>query len=177
MNSCFIESANTPDFQAIAFSLVWEYLQESNALSIKKCGFDFDIETMIDQFHHEFDIYIPPKGLLFLIYVDGRCVGLGGLKELSEKRAELKRLYLRPQYRGNGIGKKLLFRLMEYAEQRGYQKLLLEGACFQERAYHLCKKEGFYEIPPFDEIESPQPFHSFIYCMEYTFPQKVVTAS
>ena len=62
---------------------------------------------------------------------------------------ELKRMYVRPQFRGLGFGKLLLDHLADHARTRGVGLLRLETGIHQKAAIRLYEREGFHRIPPF----------------------------
>lgn len=91
----------------------------------------------------------------FVISQDGVAAGCGGV-QLFESYAELKRMYVRPQFRGLGLGKRILAHLSEYAAQRGITVLRLETGISQTEAIGMYQGFGFERIPPFgDYREDP----------------------
>lgn len=85
----------------------------------------------------------------FVAYLDGQPVGCGGVQLFGEEYAELKRMYVRPQFRGQGVGKQLLAHLQALAYKRGLRVLRLETGVFQTEAIGLYQRFGFRRIPPF----------------------------
>jgi len=55
----------------------------------------------------------PPGGILYMLVVEGEVAGMGALRKLSDEVGEVKRMYNRPHYRGRGLGKKMLKRLLD----------------------------------------------------------------
>ncbi|WP_160133437.1 GNAT family N-acetyltransferase [Halococcus salsus] len=79
-----------------------------------------------------------------VVAVDGDdVVGCVYLYELTDDEAEIKRLYVREAYRGRGVGRRLLERLIEVAENEGYRSLRLDTAPYMEGAQHLYRQLGF----------------------------------
>jgi ribosomal protein S18 acetylase RimI-like enzyme len=79
-----------------------------------------------------------------LVAVDGEeVVGCVYLYDLTGDEAEVKRLYVREAYRGRGLGRRLLERLVEAAERDGYDSLRLDTAPYMEGAQHLYRDLGF----------------------------------
>ena len=66
--------------------------------------------------------YAEPDGRLLLILVEGKIAGCIALRKLEENICEMKRLYLRDEFRGFGLGNKLIERLIEEARLIGYKK-------------------------------------------------------
>lgn len=91
----------------------------------------------------------------FVIYQDGVAAGCGGV-QFFDDYAELKRMYVRPQFRGLGLGKRMVAHLSEHAAQRGIKVLRLETGISQTEAIGLYKSFGFEQIPSFgDYFEDP----------------------
>ncbi|HOL37964.1 MAG TPA: GNAT family N-acetyltransferase [Rubrivivax sp.] len=97
--------------------------------------------------------YAPPHGVLLLALVDGApggCVALRPLADVDYPNAcEMKRLYVRPAYRGLGLGRRLAQALMAQATRAGYATMLLDTLDDMEAARGLYATLGFVEIPPF----------------------------
>jgi len=85
----------------------------------------------------------------FLARHDDTLVGCGGVQFFGTEYAEVKRMYVRPRYRGLGLGKLLLNHLAEYSRRRGITVLRLETGIHQDAAIGLYVHVGFQRIPPF----------------------------
>jgi ribosomal protein S18 acetylase RimI-like enzyme len=85
----------------------------------------------------------------FVIRKDGVPAGCGGVKLVGSEYAEIKRMYVRPQFRGAGLAKLMLDHLTEYARERGLALVRLETGIHQEAAIGLYERAGFRRIPPF----------------------------
>lgn len=85
----------------------------------------------------------------FLLRHDGVPAGCGGVMLAGREYAELKRMYVRPRFRGAGLAKLLLRHLTEHARARGARLLRLETGIRQEAAIGLYERAGFRPIPPF----------------------------
>ena len=85
----------------------------------------------------------------FVLRVDGEPAGCGGIKLCGREYGELKRMYVRPKYRGNGFGKLILHHLAEFALAHEITLLRLETGIHQQAAIRLYEQAGFYKIPPF----------------------------
>jgi putative acetyltransferase len=85
----------------------------------------------------------------FLIRNDGIVVGCGGIQLFGAEYGEVKRMYVRPQFRGLGLGKLMLDHLTDYARSRGVGLLRLETGIHQHAAIKLYERSGFRSIPPF----------------------------
>ncbi len=87
----------------------------------------------------------------FVIRVGGAPAGCGGIKLFGTEYGELKRMYVRPRFRGRGLAKLLLDHLADYAGSRGVGILRLETGIHQHAAIGLYERAGFQRIPPFGE--------------------------
>lgn len=85
----------------------------------------------------------------FVARQDGTPVGCCGVLLVAGQYAELKRMYVRPDFRGSGIGRLLLERVAEYSRNAGQTLLRLETGIYQKAAIVLYEREGFRRIPPF----------------------------
>lgn len=100
-----------------------------------------------------------PEGRLYLARWDGAAAGCGALRKLDGGRCELKRLYVRPAFRGHRIGEALLERLIGDARAIGYRHMLLDTLPALDSALRLYRRFGFHEIPRYND----SPLASTIY--------------
>lgn len=98
----------------------------------------------------------------FVVYVDGAPAACGGVQLFRGEYAELKRMYVRPQYRGNGLGKHLVEHLSRHAADQGIDVIRLETGIWQVEAIGLYARMGFERIPPF----GPYRLDPVSLCME-----------
>src|SRR5258706_2607101 len=70
--------------------------------------------------------YAPSRGRLYLLFDDGIVAGCAGLRPLEGDAAEIKRLYVRPQFRKHGFGRLLAEKLVQDARQIGYRSIYLD---------------------------------------------------
>jgi len=103
--------------------------------------------------------YAPPSGALFVAYVpaEGRSLSAGcaALRRLSSGICEMKRLFVRPEYRGLGIGRLLAGRTIEEARALGYKAMRLDTLARLKGAVALYRSLGFERIAPY--CENPLP--------------------
>ena len=85
----------------------------------------------------------------FVIRDDGVAAGCGGIKLVGTEYGELKRMYVRPQFRGRRLGELLIDHLAEYARSHSIETLRLETGIHQHAAIALYERVGFTRIPPF----------------------------
>jgi putative acetyltransferase len=97
--------------------------------------------------------YAAPGGYLLLAFVDGELAGCGALRSLADadyaNACEMKRLYVRPGFRGVGLGRVLAQALLDEARRAGYSAMLLDTLDDMESARELYASLGFAEIPPY----------------------------
>ena len=97
--------------------------------------------------------YADPRGALLLASVGGRVAGCCALRPLDgsdyTNAAEMKRLYVRPDFRGIGLGRQLSEAILDEARRAGYSCVLLDTLDDMEAARALYEDLGFEEIPPY----------------------------
>ena len=96
----------------------------------------------------------------FIIRVNATPAGCGGVQLFGTDYGEIKRMYIRPQFRGLGLAKLMLDHLASYARDRGVTILRLETGIHQHEAIGLYERAGFQTIPPFGEYK-PDPLSRF----------------
>jgi GNAT superfamily N-acetyltransferase len=101
----------------------------------------------------------PPDGIFYLIRANGRLAGMGGLRRLSRETTEIKRVYVRPAFRGMRLGEQILERLLSDALSFGYQTACLDTGPFMQAAHRLYEQYGFVDCQPYDGVEVPAAFH------------------
>ena len=110
--------------------------------------------------------YAPPRGSLMLAYVDGKPAGALGLQPVPEgarvpgvgaETGELKRMFVRPEFRRHGVGRALLVRSADEARIRGYDSLVLTtSAEMMPLAQHLYESMAYTETVPYRD-DMPYP--------------------
>jgi len=98
-------------------------------------------------------VYAPPDGRLLLARIDGRPIGTAALRRLGEGTCEAKRLFVDPAYRGHGVARALLARLVEDARGAGYREMYGDTLPSMKQALRLYNQIGFVEVGPY----SPKP--------------------
>jgi len=94
--------------------------------------------------------YAPPGGRLLLAIFDGQTAGCVALHKIENDVCEMKRLYVRPQFRGKGLGKALAERIIHEAREIGYKKLRLDTVePVMRAAVAMYRQLGFQEIEPY----------------------------
>lgn len=97
--------------------------------------------------------YAPPRGALMLARAGSELVGCCALRPLDTvdypNACEMKRLYVRPALRRDGVGRRLAEAVMEAAQQAGYAFILLDTLSEMETARAMYQDLGFTEVPPY----------------------------
>jgi len=112
-----------------------------------------------------------PHGVYYLLELDGAIIGMGALHQIREGAGEIKRMYIRPQYRGKGYGKALLQRLLQKAKGFGYRSVYLDSGRFMTAAHKLYRSFGFIECNGYPETEIPPQFKPQWLFMEKTLEE------
>ncbi len=101
----------------------------------------------IDDFENT---YVANGGAFLVITEEGRVIGTGALHRLEEKVCEIKRLWVLPEFQGQGLGRRMMEQLLAIAREKGYAKVRLETTpAYQVKAYNFYRRLGFYEIPTY----------------------------
>lgn len=87
----------------------------------------------------------------FVTRYDDEPAGCGGIKIFPSEYGEVKRMYVRPEHRGLGLGKAMLNHLAKYAQKQGVNLLRLETGVFQVEAVGLYERHGFLRRAPFGQ--------------------------
>lgn len=137
-------AAETPDHIAQARALFLEYAQ-SLGFSLCFQSFDQELASLPGE-------YAPPEGRLLLATYDNLLAGCVALHKLEPGICEMKRLYLRPSFRGKKIGRALAERAIAEAREIGYARMRLDTiATTMADAVALYRALGFREISPYRE--------------------------
>lgn len=110
-------------------------------------------------------IYAPPRGRLLLAVHDGEPAGCVALRPHDDVTCELKRLYVRPGFRGHAIGGKLVTALIAAAREIGCRRMVLDSHVSMTQAHRLYEAVGFERVPtPSDFPEALKPLVVFMEC-------------
>jgi len=136
-----IKQAATPAEVEQARELLVEY---ANSLDFELCFQAFERELA--------DLpgaYAPPRGRLLLAYWEGALAGVIALRPYGDQDCEMKRFYVRPAFRGKGIGKALTAALLAAARAEGYRRMVLDTVPSMAAAIALYKGLGFTATDPY----------------------------
>jgi len=94
--------------------------------------------------------YRMPNGRLLIAIKDSDVVGCIALRKLTDDACEMKRLFLRPQFRGQGLGREMVQRIIDEAREIGYERMRLDTLPrWMDQAIALYEQFGFRDIPPY----------------------------
>ena len=109
-------------------------------------------EAALQEFWEEIDLFLPPKGRLYVARnANGDLIGCGSLKTIDVGAGELKRLYVKPEARGSGLGRHLVELRIQAAREMGLSRMLVDSLKANVEMRGLYAKLGFEEIEFYPE--------------------------
>ena len=140
-NNIVFKIADTKQEFNAAKNLFQQYAQ---SLDIDLCFQNFNDELITIEKQ-----YKKPAGALLLAYKNNSAVGCAGIRQLDKETAELKRMFVQPEYRQFKIGKKILELAIDIAKNLKYKRIRLDTLPTMTKAQSLYRAFGFYEITPY----------------------------
>jgi putative acetyltransferase len=142
-----IVEADSPDLVGVAAGLFREYAA-SLPFSIEYQGFEAELAALPGK-------YAPPSGRLLLAMDGANAAGCVALREIGTEQwgriCEMKRLYVRPAYRGRGLGRCLAERVVDEARELGYAGMRLDTSGDMGAAIHVYRALGFRPIDRYND--------------------------
>lgn len=136
-----LREATLPADSERLLAVIHEYIAWLD-MDLSYRGFDQEMA----QFNELFTL---PSGLFLMAQVDDEIAGCGGLLRHTASTAEVKRLFVRPAFRGLQLGEKLVAALIARARQLGFERLILDAVPQTVVAQALYRAIGFQEIEPY----------------------------
>jgi ribosomal protein S18 acetylase RimI-like enzyme len=130
---------------------------EAGRLLFKEYALSLNIDLCFQHFEDELNTlpthYAKPRGTLLIAFANNELAGCCALRPIDSvdfvNACEMKRLYVRPNFRGLGIGRLLAESILDYARLAEYDSILLDTLDDMESARALYEELGFEEIPPY----------------------------
>jgi len=152
-----IVSADTNELVEHVIKLSQEYVSWM-ITAIQEHYPEFDITEFTSE--HEYDDvrkkfpgeHVLPYGRLFLAFSGGEVGGCVALGKLSDTVCEMRTLYVRPAFRGMGVGKTLAEASLHVAREIGYSHMRLDTLSFMDSALGLYRSLGFHDIEPYRNV-------------------------
>jgi ribosomal protein S18 acetylase RimI-like enzyme len=123
-------------------------------------GVDLSLQNFDEELQNLPGEYVPPDGAILMAIYDGEIAGCVALHKISDDICEMKRLYVRPKFRGEGLGKILAMTIIEEARAADYQSMRLDTLPPMTSAIGLYESLGFQSIAPYRH--SPLPGAKFM---------------
>ena len=136
-----IRQASTPEDLAAARALFEEYATW--------LGVDLCFQRFKEELASLPGLYAPPRGRLLLALVGDEVAGCVGLRPMDEMVCEMKRLFVRPAFRGSGVGRRLAETVILEARNTGYRRMRLDTLPSMHPALQLYASLGFIRCPAY----------------------------
>lgn len=112
-------------------------------------GRDLSFQNLEDELNDPAKKYTSPEGELLVAVEGSEVLGMVAYHRHSAMRCEMKRLYVKPEYRGMKLGEMLVYEIIRHARQAGYKEMVLDTIVPLQAAIQLYKKVGFEECEPY----------------------------
>ncbi len=137
-----LEEVNSNKGYKFAVKLFKEY--------VSQLGIDLEFQNFNKEIRNISVEYARPNGVIIIAYINKKePIGCVGIRKFEETICELKRMYLKIEYRELGIGKALLREAIKKGKELGYYKIRLDTLPSMLKAIDLYRNKGFYEIKPY----------------------------
>jgi ribosomal protein S18 acetylase RimI-like enzyme len=142
-----IAEARWPDDRTTVEALFREY--------VSSLAEDISFQNVDDELSHLPGKYARPGGVVLIAWDGGEAAGAVAYRMVEPGVAEMKRLYVRPVFRGRDLGRELAGELIEDARTRGYRTMLLDTLASMQSARALYRDLGFAPVAPY--YDNPLP--------------------
>ncbi|NVM17203.1 MAG: GNAT family N-acetyltransferase [Candidatus Lokiarchaeota archaeon] len=116
------------------------------------------VQNYVEKTLKEISSYFPPEGIYYIIQKNSFTIGMGALRTIKSGIGEIKRMYIRPEYRGNGYGKEILEILLQKGKEFEFSSIRLDTGKFMVAAQQVYRLAGFQERGQYLESEVPKFF-------------------
>ena len=138
-------------------SILTEYMTFlANEMIKPPWNYNIDVESGVNFSMKNLDKFAEPDGRLLLVEVDSEIAGTISLRKIREDAGEIKRMYVKPKFRGKKLGNLLIEKVIEISQRNKFSKLYLDTAHFMSSAISLYKKYGFKETTSYPESVIPK---------------------
>lgn len=121
----------------------------SDVTAVRELILEYAESTGVDLSFQDFQTEIATLETFYEALFLARDAGCVALHRLDDETCEMKRLYVRPQFRGTGLGRQLALRLIDEARARGYKRMRLDTLPSMDSAQKLYESLGFVDIEPY----------------------------
>jgi ribosomal protein S18 acetylase RimI-like enzyme len=140
-NSIVYKKLETEGEISMAKELIIEY--------VKWLNHDLCFQNIDEELDNFPEKYKEPEGTFIIAKDNDNVVGCVAIKKLDNKICEMKRLFVKDEYKKNGIGEKLVEKIIEESKIKKYERMRLDTLNTMDAALNLYRKNGFYEIEPY----------------------------
>ena len=130
-----------------------DYIEEVKGLIIeylKRLGRDLSFQNVDEELSDPAKKYTAPEGeLLVAVNDNDEVIGMVAYHRHNDERCEMKRLYVKPETRGQHVGDVLVSEIVSHARDAGYKEMVLDTIVPLKAAISLYKKNGFEECEPY----------------------------
>lgn len=138
-----------------------EYFRWVNAELGAEFGIGLDVDAMISRDLNELEIYLPPRGALFVALDGDDLVGMIFLTPIRDDTAQIRRMYVRASHRRQGLGGTLFDAAVQAARNIGHARVLLESPRSWAGAHDVYRTHGFDVVPVYPESEVPEHLRQY----------------
>ena len=162
-----ITFATAPDELSGVAELTRRYLEWDLSEFETVSGMSLSVDEYVSNTVDNLEDYMPPEGRLAMARDEtGKLLGIVLLKRLATGTAEIKRLFVDPEARGEGLGRKLVGRLLEEAREIGYEQVFLDTGTYMPAAHRLYQSFGFRDTDPYPGSENDEDVQKFLRFMK-----------
>jgi len=159
--------AEVPDISAFE-ELLFDYYTDVGKVARAAGVPEFSPQDMVTSSIDALEEMLPPNGRLALAHeVSGRLVGCGTFRQVRPDAVEMKRMFVRPEARGMGLGRRLFEMRIEEARKAGYKTVYADIAKGNRPMLEMYESYGFEYIPRYPENANPSEYEPHLVFLEY----------